>query len=96
MEIKSLQRHIGDIYFERDRERGTARTFAWLVEEVGELSKALRGEDRENLNEEFSDVLAWLASLANLVDVDLEEVFSERYGEGCPKCHHAPCGCSSD
>ena len=41
---------------------------------------------------EFSDVLAWVATLANLVDIDLSAV-SERYRHGCPKCGNLPCSC---
>lgn len=91
--MSGFQRLMDDIYGVQDRERGAALTFAWLVEEVGELSKALRGQDVENLHEEFGDVLAWLLSLANVVGVDLEEVATRRYGEGCPKCGAAPCRC---
>ncbi|HVE91666.1 MAG TPA: MazG nucleotide pyrophosphohydrolase domain-containing protein [Actinomycetota bacterium] len=93
MDIATFQQQIERIYLVRDRERGAARTFAWLVEEVGELSRALRGEDRENLEEEFADVFAWLASLASLVGVNLETVAASRYGAGCPKCGSAPCSC---
>ena len=44
------------------------------------------------LEHEFSDVLAWVATLANLVDVDLS-VVADRYRDGCPKCGHLPCAC---
>ena len=39
MEISELQRRIEAIYGERDRRRGLYETFAWLVEEVGELAR---------------------------------------------------------
>lgn len=93
MELGDFQRRIEAIYLERDRERGAARTFAWLVEEVGELSRALRGEDKNALEEEFSDVLAWLVSLGSIVGVDVEQVAAARYGDGCPKCGAVPCAC---
>jgi NTP pyrophosphatase (non-canonical NTP hydrolase) len=48
--------------------------------------------DRENLAHEFGDVLAWLASLANLLDVDLEAAVA-RNADGCPRCGLTPCGC---
>jgi len=93
LQIAQFQQQIEEIYLDRDRERGSARTFAWLVEEVGELSRALRGEDRANLEEEFADVFAWLASLASIVGVDLSQAAVTRYGAGCPKCHTTPCSC---
>jgi len=44
----------------------------WFIEEVGELATALAGNDKENKTEEFADVLAWLCTLANINDIDLE------------------------
>ena len=92
MEIRDLQRSMRAIYLERDAARGTDATFRWMTEEVGELARALRTGDRENLEQEFSDVLAWLGSLANLLDVDLEAA-AARFASGCPKCGGTPCEC---
>jgi NTP pyrophosphatase (non-canonical NTP hydrolase) len=92
MDVRELQSTIARIYLERDRARGTDATFRWLTEEVGELARALRKADRANLELEFSDVLAWLSSLANLLEVDLATVM-ERYAHGCPRCGTSPCGC---
>ena len=63
-----------------------------MTEEVGELARALRHDDPDQLALEFSDVLAWLASLANLTGVDLETAIA-RYADGCPKCLASPCAC---
>jgi NTP pyrophosphatase (non-canonical NTP hydrolase) len=79
-------------YLARDRARGSDATFRWLTEEVGELARAIRKGDRANLDHEFGDVLAWTASLANLLDVDLDSVV-QRYADGCPKCGATPCEC---
>ena len=92
MEIRDFQELLGRTFLDRDRRRGLPGTFAWLVEEVGELSRALRSGDRDSLHEEFADVLAWLASLANLCGVDLAEV-AEKYARGCPRCGGIPCSC---
>jgi NTP pyrophosphatase (non-canonical NTP hydrolase) len=93
MDLTELQRQMAALYGERDAARGVDATFRWLTEEVGEVARALRTGDRVNLEHEFSDALAWLASLANLVDVDLATVM-ERYRDGCPKCGATPCGCA--
>jgi NTP pyrophosphatase (non-canonical NTP hydrolase) len=93
MEIAELQRTLHRTYYERDQKRGPDATFRWLTEEVGELARALRHGRRDELELEFSDVLAWLASLANLVDVDLDEA-AARYATGCPKCGASPCTCA--
>ncbi len=92
MDMRGLQETMREAFFSRDERRGIWGTYAWLVEEVGELSRALRKGDRESLAEEFADVLAWLASLANLCEVDLAEA-AEKYALGCPKCGGAPCTC---
>ena len=92
MELSKLQGTLRETYLERDASRGPEVTFRWLVEEVGELARALRKEDRASIVHEFGDVLAWLGSLANLVDVDLDEA-AGRYAHGCPKCGRSPCAC---
>jgi len=92
MEISELQATLRRTYYQRDAKRGPDATFRWLTEEVGELAKALRRGDQDELELEFSDVLAWLASLANLSGVDLEQAMA-RYADGCPKCGRSPCTC---
>ena len=99
MELSDFQRAIRETYAERDRARGVDGTFRWLVEEVGELAKALRGEpgsgpDPAELAHETADVLAWLTSVANLVGVDLEAA-AARFADGCPRCARSPCACPS-
>jgi NTP pyrophosphatase (non-canonical NTP hydrolase) len=79
--IAAFQKHIADRYEQTDRARGTARTFLWFIEEVGELATALNGSDRANLEEEFADVVAWLCTLANINDVDLAGAVSRKYLE---------------
>jgi len=81
MEIKQFQRLIHDQYAHRDRQRGTPATFMWFIEEVGELATALAGEDRHAKAEEFADVFAWLCTLANINDVDLQDAIA-KYTDG--------------
>jgi NTP pyrophosphatase (non-canonical NTP hydrolase) len=74
MEIRNFQDLIARRYKATDQARGVPRTFMWFIEEVGELSTALAsGDDRANIEEEFADVFAWLCTLANISDVDLEK-----------------------
>ncbi len=79
MELRELQAFIKEKYYEKDRERGVLKTFLWLVEEIGELSEALRGGNMEAIDEEIADVFAWTLSLANLLGIDLEESFKRKY-----------------
>ncbi len=92
MEVAEFQRWMDELYGDRDRRRGQDRTFGWFVEEVGELSRALRRGTPENLRHEFADVVAWLASLANSAGVDLQAEL-ERYRDACPRCSARPCAC---
>lgn len=92
VELAVLQDVIERTYGDRDRERGVAATVAWLCEELGELAQAVRKGTRAEIEHEFSDVLAWVATLANQVDVDLTAVMG-RYADGCPKCAAIPCTC---
>ncbi len=82
MHIAEFQALIARRYQQRDQERGVSRTFMWFIEEVGELSTALvTQEDRQNMEEEFADVFAWLCTLANITGVDLEKAI-EKYTSG--------------
>lgn len=92
LSIGEFQRLIANAYVMRDRQRGVEGTFLWFVEEVGELARAIKGGKKEELEEEFADVLAWLVSLATLVNVDMEKA-ATRYLNGCPKCGNSPCTC---
>ena len=94
MTLAELQRIIRETYDAKDRRRGVEGTFMWFMEEVGELSAALRSGPQEELAREFADVLAWLATLANVAGVDLEEAVRAKYGGGCPGCGQTPCACS--
>jgi len=79
MTIQDFQKLISDRYEKVDRQRGSAKTFVWFIEEVGELATALNGTDRQNLQEEFADVFAWLCTLANINDIDLADAVREKY-----------------
>lgn len=95
MQIREFQELINGMYSDRDRERGSAATFLWLSEEVGELAAALREGTHEELAAEFADVLAWLVTLANVCEVDLTGALETKYGSGCPGCGQMQCTCNS-
>lgn len=93
MEIREFQEKIEAIYFERDSARGLAGTHMWFMEEVGELTRALRRDERDELEGEFADVFAWLSTLASIAEIDLEEAVRKKYEAGCPRCDATPCAC---
>jgi NTP pyrophosphatase (non-canonical NTP hydrolase) len=92
VEFEEFQASMRRTYLARDASRGVDATFRWLVEEIGELAKAIRGGDRSEIAYEFGDVTAWLASLANQMAVDLSTAVGH-YADGCPKCGQQPCAC---
>lgn len=93
MDLNKYQELIGKIYFEKDSKRGLDKTFNWLIEEIGEFSRAIRKKDKAKIKEEFADCLAWLLSVASILGIDAEEAMG-KYREGCPKCSKTPCECS--
>ncbi len=93
MDIRDFQALIEKMYSHKDRQRGAAGTFVWLMEEVGELAAAVGDGTHEQKCEEFADVLAWLATLANVEGVDLAAALEAKYGTGCPGCGKLVCTC---
>lgn len=91
--LAGLQSLIETMYSSKDEARGVDGTFMWLMEEVGELAAALRDGDPEALAAEFADVLAWLATIANVANIDLQQAVLQKYGNGCPGCGQMVCGC---
>jgi NTP pyrophosphatase (non-canonical NTP hydrolase) len=93
MSLSDLQSLIRTMYSSKDEARGIDGTFMWLMEEVGELAAALREGKPEEQAREFADVLAWLATIANVAGIDLEQAVLEKYGQGCPGCGQFVCRC---
>lgn len=95
MDLRDFQRLIEKMYSHKDRQRGSAGTFLWLTEELGELAAAIaHNNDEANKREEFADVLAWLVTLANVEGIDLSDALHEKYGQGCPGCGKMVCTCN--
>lgn len=95
MQISEFQEMMRYLYIKRDTERGIQGTYDWLVDEVKELGDELKkGSDREATEKEFADVIAWLASLANVMGIDLEKAAVNKYNFKCPKCQQSPCQCT--
>jgi NTP pyrophosphatase (non-canonical NTP hydrolase) len=91
--LAEFQQLIRRMYLPKDVARGVEGTFMWLMEEIGELAAALRNGTQPERAAEFADVLAWLATIANVVDVDLTAAVMQKYGAGCPGCGRFVCTC---
>lgn len=93
MDLAELQAVIERTFGDRDRARGVPASVAWLAEEVGELAQAVRKGSHDQQVHEFGDVIAWVATLANQMGVDLTQAV-QRYAHGCPRCNAIPCACT--
>lgn len=90
--ISTFQEKIDAIYGARNRRRGAEGVMLHLVEELGEVARSIRREDLGRQREELGDVLTWVASLATVLGVSLEDAV-QRYSENCPYCGQTPCVC---
>ena len=93
--IKAAQELMKKLYFDKDQKRGEERTILKLVEELGELSEAILLKNHDKIAEEIADVIAWTLSIANLFEIDVDEVFNSKYNDVCPECKESPCICKS-
>jgi len=91
MQLSEIQKNIYEMYIHHDSKRGVEKTLEWFLTEVYELYSAVK--EGSEIGGEAADVLAWLLSLCNLLDIDLEKEFMEKYGDKCPKCRTYPCRC---
>jgi len=96
LKLGDFQQLIRAMYYEKDVARGVDGTFMWLMEEIGELAASLRERDHAAQMGEFADVLAWLATIANVAGVDLAQAVAAKYGTGCPGCQQFVCTCPDE
>lgn len=84
--LKDFQKYVKDLEMERDFEKEDAIIKCLLlVEEVGELFKAIRKKDGiikidhnskfGSVDEELADIIIYLCAIANRFDIDLEQAF---------------------
>ena|ERR1035438_2083174 len=90
-ELKSLpeyQKLINELVIQRGFDKETINeVFTLLVEEVGELAKAIRKNNGQkigahskdhNVEEELADVFWLILDLSNRLDVDLAKAFADK------------------
>ncbi len=84
MEFGELLEKIAEKYLERDKKSGRLFLLSVLVEEVGELSEALRKGEVEAIEEELTDVAFMVFCIANLFGINFENRLVEKYLVGDP------------
>ena len=84
MELKNIQNLIKKKYYHLDVRSGPLFLLAVFFEEVGELAEAVRKNEKDKIKEELVDVLFMTLSLANLFNIELEDLLIEKYIKGDP------------
>lgn len=64
-----------------------------IEEEIAEVSEALRRKDTDNVAKEMADVLSWLLTFCNRMDIELADVMWRIYPYECRKCEEERCVC---
>ena len=95
MKVSEFQDLMRKLYFHQDSQRGVKGTYIWLVEELGELASLIKEQDvnKEKAADEIADIIAWTCSVANLLDINIEEALFNKYPNKCKKCNSIPCKC---
>ncbi|MFX0059287.1 MAG: MazG nucleotide pyrophosphohydrolase domain-containing protein [Candidatus Hodarchaeota archaeon] len=95
MRISEFQQMIKNVYLDRDSKRGIKGTFIWLVEEIGELARIIKKLkiNKKKASEEIADIFAWLNSIANLLEINIETSLFKKYPNKCIRCNSVPCEC---
>jgi len=89
MNIQEFQKICAQIVSNIDKKYSIDRDFyvcfTQIIEEIGELAKAInmkklgsKNIDEKNLKEEFADVILQLFMLAELFNIDVEEVVNNK------------------
>ena len=95
MRMSEFQALLKKLYLHKDLNRGIKSTYIWLIEEIGELATLLNNQelDNEKISEELADIIAWTISIANILNIDIEEAIRSKYPIKCKKCNSSPCNC---
>lgn len=98
--------HMHEVYGANNRNAGIYFAICRLNEEIDEAKAAHYLDEisnpnitlpmrRMNIAREFADVLAWIFSIAAMLDLNLGSAIQERYGGSCSRCTKRPCECGS-
>ena len=79
MEISKFQKLLAAKVADKDKQMGPSFLMNVLVEEVSELSKAIRKESEKEIGEEIADVLFSVLSIANVFGIEIEPILLQKY-----------------
>lgn len=78
MTLPDLQQYVADKLVARNLPSPLPDTILHLMEEVGEVVRAMRKGDQANLEEELADCLWFVITAANSAGVDLAAAFAAK------------------
>lgn len=106
LSMQQWQEHLAAMYGEINRSKGIdnclrrlfdeATEVIEIAERLGEINIHFSGgvlEAHKLYIGEIADVFAWIMAVADLLNINLEEVVVEYYKNGCPHCTSNPCIC---
>lgn len=79
MEINVFQSLMKEKLADLDKKMGPLFLFSVLIEEVGELSKAIRDNDEIEVRNELVDLIFVAFCLANVFDLEIEPLLKSKY-----------------
>ncbi len=88
--LNQMQEHLGEFCRQKGWDKiSVTEVFLLFSEEIGELAKEIRKqtgfkgekvpENKDNMTEEFADVLNYLMELANRFGIDLEQAYKKKH-----------------
>jgi len=93
MTLTELQDLVARLYADRNARRGIDGSLEALSGRIAALPDLLDEADIEKQARHLADVLVDLTSVANGLEVNLQEAV-RYYVHGCPECGNNPCDCN--
>ena len=79
MEINVFQSLMKEKLADLDSKMGPLFLLSVLIEEIGELSKAIRDNDEVEVKKELTDIIFVAFCLANVFDMEIEPLLKSKY-----------------
>lgn len=90
--ISEFQQYINDLHIETNKNKSWTEIYGFLSRTSGYLVKNM--VLRKQQPEHFIRPISWLFSLANKLNISLEDSFLKKYPSVCPYCIEHMCICS--
>lgn len=83
LNVKSITKNLDDIQLLSKELQGKYdinNSLIWMTEELGEVISAIRkGHDKDDICGEIGDLFAWVISICNILDINLQDAINKTY-----------------